>query len=164
MLKVVMLLLSLFTFSCNCEKKTVEQNKEGVMIQEFKISEIYYQSWIAGVRGGGSGIDVHITFESKLPDNIKFKKVQLLNYTSYRVDALEGFKYIARIKTETNQLVLEESPTDEYGNEAPIKVENTRKEGDVLLIFEKNGVEFTQLIQNVKQKEMLAFPSAKPRN
>jgi GH18 family chitinase len=164
MYKLCILLFSLFTFSCNCEKKTIEQANKEMINQDFPISEIYYQSWVAGVRGGGSGINVHITFKDKLPTDVKLTKVQLLNYTTHFVDNVEGKQYIARIATEANQMKLEESPIDEYGNQAPIKKENSLKEGEVLLTFEKDGKEFTKLIENVKQVEMLAYPSTKPRN
>ncbi len=164
MLKLSLLLLSLLSFSCNCEKKAVEQTNKEMINQDFPISEIYYQSWVAGVRGGGSGIDVHVEFTNELPKDTELKEVQLLNYTSYKVENTEKTKYIARIKTEANEMVLAENPKDEYGNEAPVKNENSLIEGEVLLTFEKNGKAFTQLIQNVKQKEMLAYPSAKPRN
>lgn len=155
MLKLSLLLLSLFSFSCNCQKQNEHLiQAEKIDQQVFPISEIYYQSWVAGVRGGGSGIDVHITFKDKLPTGVKLVKVQLLNYTSHAIDSIEDSKYIARIKTETNQMKFEESSKDE----------NRLKEGEVLLTFEKNGKIVTQLIQNVKQVEMLAYPSAKPRN
>lgn len=164
MLKLSLLLLSLLSFSCNCEKKAVEQTNKEMINQDFPISEIYYQSWVAGVRGGGSGIDVHVEFTNELPKDTELKEVQLLNYTSYKVENTEKTKYIARIKTEANEMVLEENPKDEYGNEAPVKNENSLIEGEVLLTFVKNGKEFTKLIENVKQVEMLAYPSTKPRN
>lgn len=164
MLKLSLLLLSLLSFSCNCEKKAVEQTNKEMINQDFPISEIYYQSWVAGVRGGGSGIDVHVEFTNELPKDTELKEVQLLNYTSYKVENTEKTKYIARIKTEANEMVLAENPKDEYGNQTPIKKENSLKKGDVLLIFEKNGDTFTQLVENVKEVEMLAYPFAKPRN
>lgn len=165
MLKLSLLLLSLFSFSCNCQKQNEHLiQAEKIDQQVFPISEIYYQSWVAGVRGGGSGIDVHITFKDKLPSGVKLVKVQLLNYTSHAIDRIEDSKYIARIKTETNQMNFEESSKDENGNKLPVINENSLKEGEVLLTFEKNGKIVTQLIQNVKQVEMLAYPSAKPRN
>lgn len=164
MYKLCILLFSFFSFSCNCEKKTLEQSNNKLFSQDFPISEIYYQSWVAGVRGGGSGINIHVTFKEKLPTNVQLKKMQLLHYTTFEIDVIENSQYIGRIKTERNQLNLEENPIDEYGNEVPIKQEKSLKEGQVLLTFEKDGKEFTQLIENVKQVEMLAYPSTKPRN
>lgn len=164
MYKLCILLFTFFSFSCNCEKKTIKQTNKEMISQDYPISEIYYQSWVAGVRGGGSGINIHITFKDKLPSDVQLKKVQLLHYTSYTIDTTENSEYIGRIKKETNEMVLEENPIDEYGNEAPIKQEKSLKEGQVLLTFEKDGKEFTKLIENVKQVEMLAYPSTKPRN
>lgn len=164
MYKLCILLLSFFSFSCNCEKKLVEQTDKEMFSQDFTISEIYFQHWVAGVRGGGSGINIHVTFKEKLPANVQLKKMQLLHYTTFGIDVMENSQYIGRIKTERNQLNLEENQVNEYGNEVPIKQENSLKEGQVLLTFEKDGKEFTRLIENVKQVEMLAYPSTKPRN
>jgi len=164
MYKLCILLFSFFSFSCNCEKKIVEQTNKEMLSQDFPISEIYYQSWVAGVRGGGSGINIHVTFKEKLPANVQLKKMQLLHYTTFGIDVIENSQYIGRIKTETNEMVLAENPKEEYGNQAPIKQEKSLKEGQVLLTFEKDGKEFTKLIENVKQVEMLAYPSTKPRN
>ena len=33
------------------------------MVGELVISDIYQQAWVAGVRGGGSGTNVHVTFD-----------------------------------------------------------------------------------------------------
>ncbi|BCY27957.1 hypothetical protein [Flavobacterium okayamense] len=164
MYKLCILLFSFFSFSCNCEKKIIEQTNKEFLSQDFPISEIYYQSWVAGIRGGGSGINVHLTFKKKLPSNVRLKSMQLLHYTTFEIDIMENSQYIGRIKTERNQLNLDENPVDEYGNEVPVKKDNSLKEGQVLLTFEKDGKEFTRLIENVKQVEMLAYPSAKPRN
>lgn len=164
MYKLCILLFSFFSFSCNCEKKIIEQTNKEFLSQDFPISEIYYQSWVAGIRGGGSGINVHLTFKEKLPSNVLLKSMQLLHYTTFEIDIMENSQYIGRIKTERNQLNLDENPVDEYGNEVPVKKDNSLKEGQVLLTFEKDGKEFTRLIENVKQVEMLAYPSAKPRN
>ena len=164
MYKLCILLFSFFSFSCNCEKKIIEQTNKEFLSQDFPISEIYYQSWVAGIRGGGSGINVHLTFKEKLPSNVLLKSMQLLHYTTFEIDIMENSQYIGRIKTERNQFNLDENPVDEYGNEVPVKKDNSLKEGQVLLTFEKDGKEFTRLIENVKQVEMLAYPSAKPRN
>lgn len=164
MYKLCILLFSFFSFSCNSEKKIIEQTNKEFLSQDFLISEIYYQSWVAGIRGGGSGINIHLTFKEKLPSNVRLKSMQLLHYTTFEIDFIENSQYIGRIKTERNQLNLEENPIDEYGNEVPKKHENSLKEGQVLLTFEIDGKEFTKLIENVKQVEMLAYPSTKPRN
>ena len=164
MFRLSILIFTLLSLSCNCQKNATESSVLKNNQETFTISEIYYQSWVAGVRGGGSGINIHIVFKDNLPNYVQLKKIQLLHYTTDTIDVVENLKYIGRIKTERNQLKLEEDPINEYGNEVPIKLENSLKEGQVLLTFENDGKEFTQLIENVKQVEMLAYPSTKPRN
>ena len=63
-------LLTAFVFvlvvtSCSCQDKIVKENQLSAS----------YQTWIAGVRGGGSGINFHLEFKSELPSNTELKKV-----------------------------------------------------------------------------------------
>ena len=41
---------------------------------ELGIKEIYSQHWVAGVRGGGSGVNVHVTFEEGSLEGVELDK------------------------------------------------------------------------------------------
>jgi hypothetical protein len=88
----------------------------------FKIIEPIYQSWVAGVRGGGGGINVIF-------------KVSDLDSKSIEIDSLffrgqmvkvekKPTAYVARFRSNINRIpdIIMSGDTDaEYGNKAPIK-------------------------------------------
>jgi len=52
---------------------------KGVIVPEEEflqtIKSVYFQNWVSGVRGGGSGTNFFIEFEKKLPKEIVLKQV-----------------------------------------------------------------------------------------
>ncbi len=147
-------LFALFA-SCATKKEIISQEN----------STIYYQKWIAGVQGGGSGINIHINFKTPLEENITLEKVQILNYETSEINKTNNNQYVCAVRTEFNTKILDENPENEYGNQPPIiNKRDALDEGVVKLYFKKNGKTVTQTFNNVKEKELLAYPSAKPRN
>ena len=57
-------------------------------------------------------------------------------------------------------------PAKEYGNKAPeVKNKKTNiQPNEAILEFVKNEKVVKVKIQNIKEKELLAYPSARPRN
>ena len=69
--KLIFFFFSMSIFSCNSTKEgstTEKEVKESNELQgeDLVIKEIYYQKWMAGIKGGGSGINLHFTLEKKL--------------------------------------------------------------------------------------------------
>ncbi|RMA65948.1 hypothetical protein [Ulvibacter antarcticus] len=76
----------------------------------FKVSNAYSQDWVAGVRGVGSGTNLHVTF-SELPEDVVIqnfyfenKKVEALRFPKFR-DQFTGYGnhykgYIKKIKVD----------------------------------------------------------------
>lgn len=166
--KIIIVLLSLSITSCKCQEQTRDnQNgKENKVSQADNIpfEEIYYQSWVAGIQGGGAGITVYLNLKKPLDTTIAFEKLQVKVYETTTIEKIDDLHYVARINTHTNDLKLEEDPKKEYGNEIPAKSDINLKEGQVKLFFTKNGKSLFQLVEGVQEKEMLAYPSMRPEN
>lgn len=143
--------------SCSCRQHIT--NEKAAALQEIIVESVTYQSWIAGVQGGGSGINVTVNLKNALPKDVVLKSVKLLQYTTYNITAQDEKTYLGYIKTEANQRHFNEQITDEI----PTKIDTIEK-GKAILVFDKNGKIFEKEIQNVKEMEMLAYPSARPRN
>lgn len=126
------------------------------------IDAVYFQKWIAGVRGGGSGVNFYVNLKAPLQKDVILEKVQFESYEALFVK-ISDTSYVAYIKTDGNQndMVLDSNPEKEYGNKAPIE---KLKPNEANLFFTKNGEEFIKNIQNVKEKPMLAYPSVRPKN
>ncbi|MFC4738464.1 hypothetical protein ACFO3U_00500 [Flavobacterium ponti] len=119
------------------------------------IESVYYQKWMAGVQGGGSGINFHVNLNLPLEENSKLEKVQFDVY-EVAFEKISETEYIAKINTHQNDLILDENPEKEYGNEAS---KLNLKPNEANLIFRVNKKVVIKNIQNVKEKSMIAYPS-----
>lgn len=129
----------------------------------YEIENAYYQKWVAGVKGGGSGINLHIIFKEPLNDDFELEKFSFQSYEGV-FEKISETEYAAKINTHQNDLILDENPIKEYGNKAP--TENVLKTNEALLYFliKSKGKYLARLVENVKEKPMLAYPSIKPKN
>ena len=142
--------------SCSSAKEEIQQKFSET------IDSVYFQKWVAGIQGGGSGANFHVNLKTPLEKDVVLKKVQFESFEASFVKISET-SYSAYIKTNSNQndLILDENPEKEYGNKAP-KI--NLKPNEANLFFTKNGKEFVKNLQNVKEKPLIAYPSVKPKN
>ena len=157
------LCLAMASFSqCTSSKQTQEpilQNKGPI-----PIGKSYFQAWVAGIQGGGSGINVHIPKPKTdvKPDSIFFRGMKSkLNK--------DNFGYVAQFKTQANQkddVIMSNEPQQEYGNTLneeknfPFQL----KENECVVSYlENNTIKYFK-IQNLIEKPMQQYPSAPPRH
>jgi len=150
---MIQYILSLFIgatlISCNSTEIIAQDN----------IQSASYQTWVAGVRGGGSGINFHLEFKSELPSNTELKKVIFRGYEA-PFDKQDNLHFQAMIKTPGNQQKFEGDESQIYTSP---KNTLTLADNEAILIFLKNGKEYQQKIKNVTEKPALEYPSAKPK-
>ena len=162
--KIILALFSLAITSCKCQEQTknTPNGKENKMVQEENIlfEEVYYQKWVAGIKGGGSGINFYVVLKAPLEKGIVLEKVQFESYEGLFIKQSDTV-YVANIKTNLNDLVLDEDPKNEYGNKPPV---TKLKSKEANLYYQVKGKEVIHNFKNVKEKEMLAYPSMKPQN
>ena len=146
----VSLLFLILVTSCSSQDKII---KESSIVAS-------YETWVAGVRGGGSGINFYLELKSELPSNVELKKVIFRGY-EVSFEKQDNLHFQAMIKTSGNQQKFE-------GDDSQIitspKNALTLAENEAILIFLKSGKEIRQTIKEVKERPMLLYPSAKPKN
>lgn len=130
-----------------------------------KIKSAYYQNWVAGVRGGGGGTGFYIEFTEKLPKDFVITKLYFRNKIS-KITASENNLYLANFARNINK-----RPQDEIADDANVsqKEEITKtpfpiSENEAILEYTYKGQKRYYKISKIEEKEMLAYPSAKPRN
>jgi len=133
-------------------------NSTETIVQENNLSASY-ETWVAGVRGGGSGINFYVDLKTELSKEIELKKVIFRGY-EVPFEKQDALHFIARIKTEGNQQKFDGDDSQIYTSP---KNALTLAENEAILIFLKNGKEIRQTIKEVKEKPMLLYPSAKPK-
>ena len=139
---------ALFVSTCGHSKESLFKLQKTA---PFNIEKATYQEWVAGVRGGGSGISVVIIIDDKSASKIEFdslffrdQKEKLHRSTS---------KLVAHFKTKINtreDIILHINQQQEYGNQPPV-IENripfdlTTKEA-VISFKEKNEVKYVKIL------------------
>ena len=141
---------------------------ETIELSEVSKTHVYYQSWVAGVRGGGSGIDLYIN------NSVVGGKKLITAYfkgrsVEFSIKANNSNIYIAHFKGEANQrydLNMEAEAINEYGNKVSVKKDSIpfklANNDAVASYLENNTLKYLKLL-NIPKKESLAYPSA-PRN
>ncbi|MQP25077.1 hypothetical protein GFJ94_08365 [Flavobacterium sp. LMO8] len=148
--KIIIIAISFIFYNCACQERSIA-------VENLSAS---YESWVAGVRGGGSGINFYVDLKTELSKEIELKKVIFRGY-EVPFEKQDNFHFIARIKTEGNQQKFDGDDSQIYTSP---KNALTLAENEAILIFLKNGKEIRQTIKEVKEKPMLLYPSAKPKN
>mgnify|MGYP006194370579 FL=1 len=133
-------------------------NSTETIVQENNLSASY-QTWVAGVRGGGSGINFYIDLTSELPTHIELKRVIFRGY-EVPFEKQDNLHFQAMIKTPGNQQKYEE---DNAPNVTSPKNDTKLQDNEAILVFSKKGKEYQQKITNVIEKPSLEYPSAKPK-
>jgi hypothetical protein len=146
----VSLLFLILVTSCSSQDKII---KESAIVAS-------YETWVAGVRGGGSGINFYLELKSELPSNVELKKVIFRGY-EVSFEKQDNLHFQAMIKTSGNQQKFEGDDSQIYTSP---KNALTLAENEAILVFSKNGKEIRQTIKEVKERPMLLYPSAKPKN
>jgi hypothetical protein len=146
----VSLLFLILVTSCSSQDKII---KKSAIVAS-------YETWVAGVRGGGSGINFYLELKSELPSNVELKKVIFRGY-EVSFEKQDNLHFQAMIKTSGNQQKFEGDDSQIYTSP---KNALTLAENEAILVFSKNGKEIRQTIKEVKERPMLLYPSAKPKN
>ena len=146
---------------CSGTKHTQEPQLEKTA--PIPVEKAYFQAWVAGIQGGGSGIHLYLpdsTTDIKL-DSVYFREmVAKLNRDSTG--------YVALFRTQTNQrddVIMSNENHAEYGNTLSEKAQipfQLKANECVVSYIENNNIRYFK-IENLIEKPMKQYPSAPPR-
>ncbi len=153
------ILSALLFISCSAQKN--------VKTLPFATDEVYFQRWIGGQRLTGGGTEFYIKFKEPFSVNFFLKKVYFQGKEA-PLEKKDETVYTANFvqRPKDSDLILDQNPANEYGNTAPeiSKPKFKLIDNEAILEFEINKKIKFYKISNIKEKELLAYPSAKPRN
>jgi len=131
------------------------------------IGEVYYQDWVAGIQGGGSGYNIFIPVldnpKSITLDSVYFKGKQA------KLELNDNAVFIGRFKTTLNEkqdIIMSNEPFAEYGNKVPKLPQKTPfdlKDDACVISYKQGNILKYYKILNVLKKEPKIYPSAKPQ-
>lgn len=141
-------LSSLFFMQCSSQKKLQDT-------VSFKTDHAYFQHWVAGIKGGGSGVNVFIPVISELK-NLKLDSI----YFKGRLVPLETKPqnpnlYIGRVSTAGNQ----QPDFTDTSTSIPFEL----KDNEAVVTYQENGKTKYYKIENIEEKKAKHFPSAQPK-
>lgn len=163
LIKVLTLFTIMFSFSqCSSSKEASLQKQAPV-----NINKPYFQSWVAGVKGGGAGINVFIPVSDAKQelDSVYFRG----EVSKLEVKPQNPNLYIGRFNSNKNRqkdIVMSSDPREEYGNQLPELKQNIPfqlKDNECVISYIENGVTKYFKIKNLTEKASIPFPSAKPK-
>ena len=150
---------------CGGGKSNSGSQYELVPDPPFKVMDVYSQKWVAGIPEGGSGTNVHFTLGDFSRD-VVIDKVYFRNLvTKAQISPQIRNQYVGYFKKENNRdIIMDIDPVKEAANtpKAPFPFELEDNEA-VISYLEGDHVKFTK-ITNIREEEMLALPSTKPKN
>jgi hypothetical protein len=129
-------------------------------IPPFTLGEVFYQDWVAGVKGGGSGTHVHITIDSYTDDvvimDIYFgnRKTKAQNSPQY-IDQYVGY-FTNKARPD---IIMDGDPVKESQNEPPEVIPFELEDNEAVLSYLHEGEVKYLKISNMERKPMLAYPS-----
>jgi len=159
-ISVTLLSFVLVGFSQCSSTKKIQKNTPIVL------GQVYCQEWIAGVKGGGSGLNIFIPTDdiSIILDSVYFRG----KATKLEAQKQKGIIYIGRFISDLNQkkdMIMSNEPNAEFGNEmlkisqiSPFKLNDNEcvisyKDGKTTKYFK---------VDNVVEKDLIPYPSARP--
>ena len=145
---IATIFLGILLISCNATKVIAQDN----------IQSASYQSWVAGVRGGGGGIIFNLKLNSEFPKEVVLKRLIFKGY-EVQFNQINPVTYQAAINTGVNQ----ESVNSSNNSVSSSKNSTKLKDNEAILIFLKDGKEIQQKISNVEKMPSLEYPSANPK-
>ena len=150
----------LIVFS-NCgsiqEKNTIEFEQN----PPFKINEVYFQKWVAGIEEGGTGTNFHILFteinEGVVIEKIFFKEIEATLQQSY----IDSNVFSASLQQNTNRdIIMDSNSINEAKNTPPAPFQFNLKDNEAILQYKiKDKIKFYKIL-NVSEKPILAYPQS----
>jgi hypothetical protein len=131
-----------------------------------ELTQVYFQKWIAGVEGGGSGLNIFIpvTDNSIILDSVYFRgKVAKLELKQQ-----DSMFYVGRFISDFNtkkDFIMSNEPYAEYGNEMPktsIRIPFELKDDACVISYKKGKTTKYFKVVNIIEKDLIPYPSAPP--
>lgn len=166
-MKTIALILTLpiILFSLvNCAGTQSTNNmKDFVQNPPFKISEAYYQNWVAGVEEGGSGTNVHINFSEMDPDVV----IQNIYVKDHILEAKgnvnEPMKFVGYLRDEGKaDVIMDSDPTKEAQNTPEKSFPFQLDANQAVIEYWFGGEKNFYKISSLSKKDIIPYPQANP--
>jgi hypothetical protein len=152
---IVALILSLS--SCSSQKQITTKPPQ-------KIESVYYQGWIAGQEMGGRGINVFLKFETPIATKYVLKKIYFQDRAT-NLETSDSILFVARFfeKPQNPNLITDGNSETTIKKTIPELCIGLKPNQAIVEYTQDNQIKYFKL-DNIEEKELLAYPSTRPRN
>ncbi|WP_128755202.1 hypothetical protein [Aquimarina sediminis] len=129
-----------------------------------EIKNTYFQEWIAGVEGGGSGFMIYLEVDAVSDVKLEYayfrgKKIKLGHKTNELV-------YVGHYTkaTKPRDLIMSDDPKEEFKNQLPEieeKIPFELADNECMISYMNNGKQGFFKLENIPEKELQAYPTRK---
>lgn len=130
-----------------------------------KIQKVYYQNWVAGVRGGGGGTNFFIEFKEKLSKDFVLNQLYFRSNKGKITKSTDNVYFTNQVRNINRR--EQEEITDDANisqKEEITKIPFPISENEAILEYTYKNMKRYYKISKIEEKEMLMYPSAKPIN
>lgn len=164
----VLIALVICFSQCSSSQKAMKTNKT-ITVSKTQQNDVYYQHWVAGVQGGGSGTNVFVA-QAVLNDIIPVEA-----FFRNKISVIEPIKqqgkiyFVGRFKGTANQTkdyIMDGDAKQEHQNTVATKPKPKRPfpfelaDDELVLSYKKDNAINYLKIKGVQEKPSLAYPSA----
>ena len=142
--------LFLMLLSIGCSNQFNFKNNSNLVFEES-----YYESWVAGVQGGGSGLNIHLTLEKKLKNNLQIEGIYFKRKYC-KLNIQKEKKYSGYISTSQNRGTNSEEAIKVTDEKETTSIPFTLEGNDAVLVYlENKKTRYLKLTLREKQMESL---------
>lgn len=160
--KNISILILVMTLFSNCSSAQKLQKKAPI-----NYDGVYFQKWVAGIQGGGSGINLFIPTSNELPKSVELDSIYFQGKVTL-LEKIEGEKtlYVGRFITDSNQkrdAIMSSDSKEEYGNQTPMlkeKIPFELKDSECVVSYKEGNETKYFKIENIIEKQPQHYPSA----
>jgi len=130
------------------------------------LGQVYCQVWIAGIEGGGAGLNIFIPVKdnSIILDSVYFRG----QAAKLEVKSQNEIIYIGRFISDFNKkkdIIMSNEPYAEYVNEMPEisqKIPFVLKDNECVISYKDGKTTKYFKVDNITEKDLIPYPSAPP--
>ena len=163
---LALLISAILTICITTSCGTCKTEKESFALTQntpFTVKNTYFQKWVAGIKKGGSGLNIYATID-EISEGVIMKEFYFRG-NSIEVKSSKDPVFVGYYKNNINKdVIMDSNSTNEAANTppkiSPFKLENN----EAVLSYEYNNIMYYHKISDIEEKQIIAYPSSAPNN
>ena len=160
-LRVLLSAISVLFIMISCGPcKTKKGDLAFTQNSPFSIDNTYCQKWVAGVQGGGSGLNLYATINN-VSEGVEMKEFYFRGQIT-EVKPSKNDLFVGYYTTNGNDVIMNGDTTKEAVNTPPKLFPFDIENNEAVVSYVFNNKTYYHKISNILEKEILAYPSSNP--